>query len=37
MTLFAAVTDDDHDFVAVLDKYYSGTRDPETLRMLQSR
>jgi uncharacterized protein (DUF1810 family) len=36
MTLFAAVTDDDHDFVAVLDKYYAGTRDPETLRMLQS-
>jgi uncharacterized protein (DUF1810 family) len=37
MTLFAAVTDDDHDFVTVLDKYYAGTRDPQTLRMLQSR
>jgi uncharacterized protein (DUF1810 family) len=37
MTLFAAVTDDDHDFVTVLDKYCAGTRDPETLRMLQSR
>jgi uncharacterized protein (DUF1810 family) len=36
MTLFAEVTDDDHDFTAVLDKYYAGQRDKQTLRMLAS-
>src|ERR1700754_1775337 len=30
MTLFAAATDDDRDFVAVLDAYYAGERDPAT-------
>jgi uncharacterized protein (DUF1810 family) len=34
MTLFAEVTDDDPDFVAVLDKYYGGQRDPRTLALL---
>jgi uncharacterized protein (DUF1810 family) len=34
MTLFAEVADDDRDFVAVLDKYFRGERDPETRRLL---
>ena len=34
MTLFAEVADDDRDFAAVLDKYYAGQRDGQTLRML---
>jgi uncharacterized protein (DUF1810 family) len=36
MTLFAEVADDDRDFTAVLDKYYAGQRDGQTLRMLDS-
>jgi uncharacterized protein (DUF1810 family) len=34
MTLFAAVTEDDGDFVAVLEKYYAGERDRVTLELL---
>ena len=37
MTLFAHATDDDRDFVAVLDKYYSGERDPVTVELLEPR
>ena len=35
MTLFAAVADDDRDFVAVLDKFYGGQRDAATLQFLE--
>jgi uncharacterized protein (DUF1810 family) len=35
MTLFALATDDDRDFVAVLDKFYSGERDPLTVELLE--
>lgn len=34
MTLFAHATEDDEDFVAVLDKYYGGRRDALTLDRL---
>lgn len=34
MTLFAAASDDDRDFVAVLDAYYGGERDPATVELL---
>lgn len=34
MTLFARATDDNQDFVAVLDKYYNGRRDRLTLERL---
>jgi uncharacterized protein (DUF1810 family) len=34
MTLFAEVADDDGDFTAVLDRFYDGERDPETLKRL---
>jgi len=34
MTLFAAATDDNDEFVALLDKYYDGRRDPLTLERL---
>lgn len=34
MTLFAAATDDNADFVAVLDKFYGGERDARTLELL---
>ena len=34
MTLFALAADDNHDFVELLDKYYSGRRDPRTLAEL---
>ncbi len=34
MTLFAHVTDDNADFVAVLEKYYGGEQDPATLARL---
>lgn len=37
MTLFAEATDDDRDFVAVLDRYYGGERDPATLQILEPR
>jgi uncharacterized protein (DUF1810 family) len=35
MTLFAHCTDDDGDFVAVLEKFYGGQEDPATLELLQ--
>ena len=35
MTLFAAVADDDRDFVAVLGQYYRGEPDPRTLHLLE--
>ncbi len=35
MTLFAAASDDDRDFVAVLDKFYAGERDPATIDLLR--
>jgi uncharacterized protein (DUF1810 family) len=34
MTLFARATDDNEDFVALLDKYYGGEQDPLTLEQL---
>ncbi|BBY37089.1 hypothetical protein MMAN_12230 [Mycobacterium mantenii] len=34
MTLFARATDDNEDFVAVLDKYYDGRQDSLTLERL---
>ena len=34
MTLFARATDDNHDFVALLDKYYDGKQDPLTITRL---
>ena len=34
MTLFARSTQDNHDFVAVLDKFYAGQQDPQTLALL---
>ena len=34
MTLFARATDDNDDFVAVLDKFYGGEQDPATLARL---
>ncbi|PND58416.1 calpastatin [Mycobacterium sp. ENV421] len=34
MTLFAAATDDNADFVAVLDRFYGGERDTRTLELL---
>jgi uncharacterized protein (DUF1810 family) len=34
MTLFARVTDDNADFVAVLDKFYGGQEDPTTVERL---
>jgi len=34
MTLFARATDDNQDFVAVLEKYYDGRRDELTLQRL---
>ncbi len=34
MTLFAAATDDNADFVAVLDTFYGGERDTRTLELL---
>jgi len=36
MTLFAAVTDDDSEFVAVLEKFYAGEPDPLTVEILRS-
>ncbi|OBI42070.1 DUF1810 domain-containing protein [Mycobacterium colombiense] len=35
MTLFALATEEDHDFVALLDKYYAGEQDSVTLARLQ--
>ena len=34
MTLFARATDDNADFLAVLDKFYGGQQDPRTLELL---
>ncbi len=34
MTLFTRATPDNHDFVALLGKYYGGEEDPLTLRRL---
>ncbi|MEB4209955.1 DUF1810 domain-containing protein [Mycobacterium sp. 94-17] len=34
MTLFARATEDNQDFIAVLDKYYDGRQDPLTLQRL---
>jgi uncharacterized protein (DUF1810 family) len=34
MTLFARATDDNADFVAVLDKFYGGDEDPPTVELL---
>jgi uncharacterized protein (DUF1810 family) len=34
MTLFARATDDNADFIAVLDKFYSGEEDPVTVGQL---
>jgi uncharacterized protein (DUF1810 family) len=36
MTLFAEATDDDGEFVAVLEKYYDGQPDPLTVKLLGS-
>ncbi|WP_118915232.1 DUF1810 domain-containing protein [Mycobacterium shigaense] len=35
MTLFALATDDARDFTALLDKYYGGEQDPQTLARLR--
>jgi len=35
MTLFASATDDDRDFVAVIDKYFGGEPDQATLELLR--
>jgi uncharacterized protein (DUF1810 family) len=37
MTLFARATDDNQDFLALLDKYYGGEQDPETVARLAVR
>jgi uncharacterized protein (DUF1810 family) len=34
VTLFARATDDNHEFLALLDKYYGGEQDPLTLERL---
>ena len=36
MTLFAHATDDNQDFVALLDKFYDGRQDAQTLQRLPS-
>jgi uncharacterized protein (DUF1810 family) len=36
MTLFATATDDNRDFVAVLDQYFAGERDSATLELLRA-
>lgn len=37
MTLFSRATADNHEFVAVLDKYYGGEDDPATVALLSGR
>jgi uncharacterized protein (DUF1810 family) len=37
MTLFAGATDDNDEFVALLDKYYDGEQDPVTAARLSHR
>jgi uncharacterized protein (DUF1810 family) len=34
MTLFARATEDNADFIAVLDKFYNGEEDPVTVAQL---
>ncbi|GAY16969.1 DUF1810 domain-containing protein [Mycobacterium sp. shizuoka-1] len=34
MTLFARATDDNADFLAVLDRFYDGKQDPRTVELL---
>jgi uncharacterized protein (DUF1810 family) len=34
MTLFARSTEENHDFVALLDKYYGGEQDEQTIARL---
>lgn len=34
MTLFAQATDDNADFLAVLEKFYGGEQDPRTLELI---
>jgi uncharacterized protein (DUF1810 family) len=34
MTLFALATQDNADFLAVLDKFYNGEQDPVTVGLL---
>lgn len=34
MTLFAQATDDNADFLAVLEKFYGGQQDPRTLELI---
>jgi len=34
MTLFTRATDDNADFLAVLEKFYGGQQDPRTLELL---
>jgi uncharacterized protein (DUF1810 family) len=34
MTLFVRATDDNEDFVALLDRYYGGRQDPLTVARL---
>ncbi|MBU9765237.1 DUF1810 domain-containing protein [Mycobacterium sp. TNTM28] len=36
MTLFAAATDDNADFVSVLDRFYEGQPDPATVELLSA-
>jgi uncharacterized protein (DUF1810 family) len=37
MTLFANVTDDDRDFLEVLERHYGGEPDPLTVELLRAR
>jgi uncharacterized protein (DUF1810 family) len=37
MTLFAHATDDNADFVTLLDKFYGGEEDPATLELLRGQ
>ena len=37
MTLFANVTADNEDFVAVLNKYFGGGEDPRTVARLTAK
>ncbi len=37
MTLFARATDDNEDFIALLDRYYGGRQDPLTVARLTNR
>ena len=37
MTLFARAADDNQDFLALLDKYYGGEQDPQTVARLTVR